>query len=526
MDPLSKNTIENYYTVVGFFHDLFRGEVGGEWRKEIEHETSLLCDLLGRANIFSISPDVVETVWNTVDDHLMERAGMDLPCRSKPVGILSNKVEYVEAEGGIPEECSEAINSILWEEGPYVSFPQNLPFDILYFGYGDGVSLSPFQQALRVPKDLPLPEYKGIKLSRSDLSRVCVLGHLVANTGDVFEFTRYVAQVPFKLPDGSVPSFEWDTDLTGSECPDVYNSDVLKTIKKGLIDFINNKLEYLDYDPVTLDFLDTLVPKKSKNWANRWYLVEEIRGFTYYNCRTGIESAPHYNVEGDLPFTLSGARLLSAERNDGVKFNAAEELKRLGLDGYWFNPWLFTPWLIPALISLINENNKTFVFQGNYDKNVRKDLGKKFKRFIKKKKKREILPTYYVIDIAPRIVRKISKKSVAKTGPLRNRSSLAYRHDRDGHERVAVRRGNLPIPPDEHQLLTLRGYSVYTEGQPSHEDKDRLVRRRHPLRGAGEWVAIKTSWVRSCVVGEESLPYRPAVRRLTKDSIIDLIKTG
>jgi hypothetical protein len=172
---------------------------------------------------------------------------------------------------------------------------------------------------------------------------------------------------------------------------------------------------------------------------------------------------------------------------------------------------------------VINENNKTFLFSGDYDKKTKSEIGSKHRKFVRRKKNRPVLPAYYVIDVKPNVVRKAASKAVSSIRSKR-KHVLTHRHDRDGHERVYVKRGPLPLSEEECKVLRLRNYVIYTEGQPSDENKDRLVRRRLPLREEGEWLAIRAGWVRSSVVGDESLPYRPAVRRLSQESILDLIK--
>ena len=194
-------------------------------------------------------------------------------------------------------------------------------------------------------------------------------------------------------------------------------------------------------------------------------------------------------------------------------------------EGVWRDPRTLVPMFIPTLIDLINENNKTFVFEGTYSKDSKEELGKKHKKVVKRKKKRPILPAYYVIDISPKVMRKYVGKSIRK-GSSGTGRTLTHRHDRDGHERLLVQRGELPLLDDDRQLLLLRGYDVYADTQPVDENKRRLVRRRLPLRHEGEWLAIKTSWVNSTVVGDELLPYKPALRRLTANSIVDLLKSN
>jgi len=131
-----------------------------------------------------------------------------------------------------------------------------------------------------------------------------------------------------------------------------------------------------------------------------------------------------------------------------------------------------------------------------------------------------------VIDVVPRVITKSVAKTLRSAARRGTGSPLTHRHDRIGHERVLIRRGMLPLDPEEKRLLTLRDYAVYIHDQPLNESRSRLLRRNLPLRRDGEWLAVKTTWVKSSVIGNEELPYKPALWRLSDRSIVDFIKSN
>jgi hypothetical protein len=92
--------------------------------------------------------------------------------------------------------------------------------------------------------------------------------------------------------------------------------------------------------------------------------------------------------------------------------------------------------------------------------------------------------------------------------------ALTFRHDRSGHNRLFVHRGELPLPEVTMKKLAGRGYSVWTDSGPDQEIADLMVARGHKPKEAGEWVATKTIWIESTVVGSPELPYIPGMRQV------------
>ena len=428
MDKTCRATVVNYHYLVEFLMNCAATndpafpcyvEAGATHRVR-----DSILPWLRNSKIFSVPPDVATQVWNVVDKFVLESTDVSINVlsavnkfagESQFLGFASfmDVLEHNRYRPYSDKDLYEPYGQYVSDEGNFPAFPNKLPFDDVYLGYGEGIELSGYQSYLRSSfmQDAAgnmgtMSDASGLEyvLTTKDVLASKLLGHYISTKGVVVEY--YVMDTP----------------------------------------------------------------------------VGKVYGYTA--SRSG-------KVDGSLGWEIPGTLM---------------------------------PWFIPTMIDLINENNKTFTFQGSYDKKTRRELGRKHKKFVKRKKGRPVLPAYYVIDIAPKIVRKRAKnvlRSHSNPG-----SPLTHRHDRDGHERVLVRRGELPLDNDERQLLTLRGYDVYTESQPSDENKRRLVRRRLPLRHEGEWLAVRTSWVNSTVVGDESLPYKPALRRLTANSIVDLLRSN
>jgi hypothetical protein len=340
-------------------------------------------------------------------------------------------------------------------------------------------------------------------LRPEDFASYKILGHLLGSDGEAWEMSSYTVYEPMALPK-EIPEYGGRTmSLSGKNIApsqleylhEGMSSPKFRAILNSTLEKYNELLYEFGYKPLPGSYKDyMLYPTTHPEAGDAWTFGRAVRGFAYYSVHVGSEKASQEGVLFEDPL------------------------------GYWCNPWSLSPWILPTLVDLINENNKTFVFNGTYDKQTRREIGKDHKRLVRRKKKRTVLPAYYVIDVKPKVVRARSQSSLKNSGGPKRSHKLTHRHDRDGHERVLVKRGPLPLLEDDRALLEARGYVLYTESQPLAADKDRLVRRRLPLREPGEWLAMKTSWVSESVVGDPSLPYRPAVRRLSTESIVDLVR--
>jgi hypothetical protein len=94
-------------------------------------------------------------------------------------------------------------------------------------------------------------------------------------------------------------------------------------------------------------------------------------------------------------------------------------------------------------------------------------------------------------------------------GSARERRDLSYRTDVRAHERLLVRRGELPIPPKKHEYYIANDFTVYQEEALPWHLKARLAAKGHSGKQTYEWMAVKRVWIKHHMnSNDESLPYR------------------
>lgn len=567
MDQISRAVVDNYFvlrksigSLVGVGKKL-SGFSGGKLKgvgqpvvgEDFDpHIARRVMKYLQSAKIFSLPEEVFLRVWDTADSTAVSSC---YAVSGKPVpDVLSvlnkrdsldyrifnlySKRDQGSAEAwellssiGSPEELAKDHVSYLQSVGQHSSFPEKLPFENMYLGYGEGIPLTSPQLLIRYGFDLYSESFADIRLA----------GHLVCENKDIYEFITYVKVEKLKSPvsghTGVIPvPLDWlldqgvkiGTGEMGRRFEDLggLREDIIPSVLPQLRkEFLraNERLLGTD-DEFSVRVCDTF------SW-NGHYGQDALRAIAQYSVMGNLDTLPPLpeSVEYEVVKLLKGACYYSV--HIGEPFSDWDEVaknkfhniqQQYGRKGCWEYPCTMAFFVIPAIVDVINEYNKSFVQKSDYPKSFRRKISKDHKRSLPRKKGRSILPAYYVIDVMPKsLKRSISRatRNVVKLG-----HKLSYRHDRDAHERVLVRRGELPLSVEEERTLTLRGYTLYTEGQPNTNDQDRLVRRRLPLRQHGEWLALKTSWVRSTVVGDESLPYKPAVRRLSGVGIEGMLR--
>jgi hypothetical protein len=369
----------------------------------------------------------------------------------------------------------------------------------MYLGYGSGLELGKDQLMARGERlgnkgsgEIPSVTFRDENLYFKDTTiyGARLMGHLITETGDVYEFLKYDMETP-SMPFGKdsvlATEFQKAVDIFPRESGDCGSLE--KLFKKLCPDMFG--IEEISIRR------ESLILKQ----GHGVFLLRKP-AYAMLPLRVGTVNAEWAKVFGK------------------------EKLEDCVRDGVWDHPFSLSSYTVPALINLINENNKSFTLQNSYEKGLRRELTKKHKKNLPRRKKgRRGLPAYYVINVnLKELNRSISKAASDSTSSPRAGHKLSYRHDRDAHERVHVRRGSLPLDPCEEDRLLMKGYTVYVEGQPLSDDQERLVRRRQPFRCEGEWLAMRTSWVRSAVVGNEALPYKPAIRRLSLGIATELLK--
>lgn len=115
-------------------------------------------------------------------------------------------------------------------------------------------------------------------------------------------------------------------------------------------------------------------------------------------------------------------------------------------------------------------------------------------------------PTYYPIGVDSAHVRRVMDEA-AKNPPV-----WSHRWDVEGHVRLYVERGSLPIDPALAWALGERGYTIHPGALPEIEAA-RLARRGHPPQGPNEWIALRETPVKSHIKGPAEKPYVPGLRR-------------
>ena len=178
-------------------------------------------------------------------------------------------------------------------------------------------------------------------------------------------------------------------------------------------------------------------------------------------------------------------------------------------DGEWYQPMSLDPWVIPALIELINEHKKVVT-----EHPVTLGMKLDHKKQIKRNKVTVPAPKpYYTLVLRDELIdQSIKKTAVSKV------VEWNHRWDVRGHESVRVMRGPLPIDPKLEQKLKKREYRVYVLAHMPGEDLERLAKRKVSPPMRDEWMAIKSYWVDPYVKGPENKPYIPAMRTMDSDS--------
>jgi len=218
----------------------------------------------------------------------------------------------------------------------------------------------------------------------------------------------------------------------------------------------------------------------------------------------------------DVKFCYPFAHLLT-EEGDVIQFSAVAyyrdpedilvNIRTLRVvdasGGRWADSPVAANWSLPVLMDLINSHRQFVERVGP------KRLQKKARRVLRG----HVPPDFYVLPMRDEISRSVDRHT---TGGVA-RAACSYRYDRRGHERCYVDRDPMPLEPRKAESYRKRGYRVYVPGKPlSPEDAKRLSSREMPPPGPDEWLAIKEVWIDAVVVGDESLPYVPAVRVPTK----------
>jgi len=207
--------------------------------------------------------------------------------------------------------------------------------------------------------------------------------------------------------------------------------------------------------------------------------------------------------------------------SDGTSDTSMERVRHPDFDaerGHWHTMFDTTPWIIPTLIQMVNEN-RTFVLETTIP-----DFPREFKRTRKQlgikggHRRHHIPPPFYTVTMRSKIVREKKQDFIPGLGRQRT-----YRSDVREHERVRVQRGKLPLDPKTRAKLEKprRGgnqYRIYTLEPLSPSDAHMLATREIPPKRSDEWLAILVTVIEEHVSpANPELPYVPGLRRLEDD---------
>lgn len=196
------------------------------------------------------------------------------------------------------------------------------------------------------------------------------------------------------------------------------------------------------------------------------------------------------------------------ETNDGEEGIITEHLRNP--DEGFRATFDLAPWYVPKLIEFI-VSHKTFVLEQDLSPEQRK-TAKQLRKGGGRRGSPAVLwipPPYYRMRMQTKVVRDRTKRMMP-TMPGRPRT---YRTDVVGHSRHYVRRGPLPLTPEQRAVLTKRQYTIYENTQPPAELVSDLTRKGHDRKDPGEWMAVREIWIDEHMnVDNPDLPYVPGLR--------------
>ena len=144
MDSTCQATMDNYFALLEFLQTTERSsshtfltdaaqKSGKIYLPSENGGRSTLFESLKSSKVFSIPENVLEAVWEAVDDHVIENSGVILPSLHREKGILDNRFSSIFFEDGVedPPDEIDCVLDYIQEVGSYAAYPKNLPFDFL-----------------------------------------------------------------------------------------------------------------------------------------------------------------------------------------------------------------------------------------------------------------------------------------------------------------------------------------------------------------------------------------------------------
>lgn len=177
-------------------------------------------------------------------------------------------------------------------------------------------------------------------------------------------------------------------------------------------------------------------------------------------------------------------------------------------DGKWSpeqDVMLFSSQTLGWLLRLIDGGDATIV-----------QRRRKQSRSERRKKERKLPPLFYTVTASNSVV----DANAPKPPPAepRQRAEHTFRWQVEGHERLYVKRDQLPLATELKDKLLARGYQVF-EGLVDERCTAALARRKHRPQQPGEWLAVRYTQVDSYLSpARDDLPFIPSVKRVRSGS--------
>lgn len=169
----------------------------------------------------------------------------------------------------------------------------------------------------------------------------------------------------------------------------------------------------------------------------------------------------------------------------------------------WHSPYTLIPWITTALFAYLADFRQ-FVMEQTFPRQQRAPGQRRGEPL----GDRPIPPPYYLLKLRPHTIHEEARQHMTPRRTWR----LRHRADVMGHERVRIRRGRAPLDSKLRSTLLRRGYRVYDGRLVKPYDAPRLAERDIRLPAAGEWLAVKVSWVKDHQRGPADGRYVPALR--------------
>lgn len=176
-------------------------------------------------------------------------------------------------------------------------------------------------------------------------------------------------------------------------------------------------------------------------------------------------------------------------------------------EGWIENPRWYLYWAVVGLIDTINAH-KVVVLDKRQDMEDEKS-----RKFRKRYMPGTTPKPFQIVELAHRfaITRGGAEGKLGK--------AWTFRIDVRSHERILVRRGELPLDVRTHRLLERKGarkagYKVYAWDKVPDEVLHKILIRGHPRPRSGEWIAVLVTIVDEHIAGPEDAPYVPRTNRI------------